>query len=479
MADKMKVARKLHSQFSHPSTDKIFKLINNPGFVDDEELKEAIIEISQTCEICKVYRKPGYKAVVSVPLAEEFNEVVAVDLKFIESNIILHLIDHVTRFSAAAIVISKEREEIIKHLFRSWISIFGAPSKFFSGNGGEFSNDNYNAMGEAYNITIKKTAAESPFSNDLVERHNAVLEEMLLKTCDDTGASVEVALQWVINAKNSLTNIHGFSPYQLVFGRNPRLPNVLCNRPPAFESINESKAVAENLRSMHNARQAFIKSESSEKISRALCHNLRSYKDDVFVTGDSVYYKRNDSKRWKGPGKVIGVDGQQILVKHGSTYIRCHPSHVTLKDEKSSNRSFTSSIHADENASKSSTTDMAANKRCGNISNQSENNPTTTESHPDIWSNSDDEQTQNDIEPSNGSVLEVRIPKKGTKISYKAPEGKEKIQATVLGRAGKATSKNKYWYSVQNDDQSLESLNSERITEWNEIPTESILLTQV
>ena len=265
---------------------------------------------------------------------------------------------------------------------------------------------------------------------------------------------------------------------------------------------------------MHNARQAFIKSESSEKISRSLCHNLRSYKDVVFVTGDSVYYKRNDSKRWKGPGKVIGVDGQQILVKHGSTYIRCHPSHVTLKDEKSSNRSFTNSIHAGKNASKSSTTDMAANKRCGNISNQSENNPTSTESHPDIWSDSDDEQTQNDIEPSNGSnnefnindansdqngnvqslqvekdqrntgninptVLEVRIPKKGTKISYKVPGGGEETQATVLARAGKATGKNKYWYNVQNDDQSLESFNFERITEWNEIPTESILLAQV
>ena len=202
MADKMKVARKLHSQFPHPSTDKLLKLINNAGLVDDKELKEAIIEIYQTCEICKVYRKPGYKPVVSVSLAEEFNEVVAMDLKFIESNIILHLIDHVTRFSAAAIVKSKEREEIVKHLFRSWISIFGAPSKFFSDNGREFSNDNYNAMGEAYNITIKKTAAESPFSNGLAERHNAVLEEMLLKTCEDTGASVEVALQWVINAKN-------------------------------------------------------------------------------------------------------------------------------------------------------------------------------------------------------------------------------------------------------------------------------------
>ena len=44
-----------------------------------------------------------------------------------------------------------------------------------------------------------------------------------------------------------------------------------------------------------------------------------------------MHYKRRDSKTWKGSGKVIGVDGQQILIKHGSSYVRCHLSHVTLK----------------------------------------------------------------------------------------------------------------------------------------------------
>ena len=82
---------------------------------------------------------------------------------------------------------SKYRNEIIKHLFRTWISIFGAPSKFFSDNGGEFSNEDYNEMCDSYSITIKKTTAESPFSNGLMERHNDILEEMLLKTCEENG----------------------------------------------------------------------------------------------------------------------------------------------------------------------------------------------------------------------------------------------------------------------------------------------------
>ena len=87
---------------------------------------------------------------------------------------------------------------------------FIASSKFFSNNGGEFSNERYNEMCDSYNITIKKTVAEWPFSKSLMERHNAILEEMLLKTCEESGSSLEIALQWVIYAKNSLTNLHGF-----------------------------------------------------------------------------------------------------------------------------------------------------------------------------------------------------------------------------------------------------------------------------
>ena len=88
---------------------------------------------------------------------------------------------------------------------------------------------------------------------------------MLLKTCEESGSGLEIALQWVINAKNSLSNVHGFSPYQLVFVMNPRLPNVLSNRPPALEGLSESKIVASNLRSMHKASKAFIKSEVLRK----------------------------------------------------------------------------------------------------------------------------------------------------------------------------------------------------------------------
>ena len=81
--NKIKFAKKLHSQFSHPPLEKLIKLVSNAG-MNDEDLKDAILEVSEKCEICKVYHKPEFKPVVSVSLAEEFSEVVAMDLKIFE-----------------------------------------------------------------------------------------------------------------------------------------------------------------------------------------------------------------------------------------------------------------------------------------------------------------------------------------------------------------------------------------------------------
>ena len=42
----MKIAKKLHSQFSHQPPEKLFKLVSNAG-INDEDLKDAISEVSE------------------------------------------------------------------------------------------------------------------------------------------------------------------------------------------------------------------------------------------------------------------------------------------------------------------------------------------------------------------------------------------------------------------------------------------------
>ena len=187
------------------------------------------------------------------------------DLKFFEGKIILHMIDHLTRFSMAVICRSKEPKEILSAFVRNWVSIFGPPEKVLTDNGGEFSNAVFLSLAEAMNIRVLNTAAESPWSNGLVERHNAVLGEMLHKVMSDKRTSLDNALAWCVQAKNSLTNVHGFSPSQLALGYIPQLPDVFSNKPPAMEQRTSDDIIKEHLDTVKKAREAFIQAENSEK----------------------------------------------------------------------------------------------------------------------------------------------------------------------------------------------------------------------
>ena len=81
--------------------------------------------------------------VVGLPVATEYNEVVAMDLKNFEGGWMLHLIDDVSRHSVAAFIKSKRKEVIIEHLFKIRISFFGPPSSHFSNNGGECNKEEF------------------------------------------------------------------------------------------------------------------------------------------------------------------------------------------------------------------------------------------------------------------------------------------------------------------------------------------------
>ena len=89
---------------------------------------------------------------------------------------------------------------------------------------------------------------------------------MFLKTRAEAKCDFITALQWAVNAKYSFSTVHGFSPLQLVFGRNPRSSNVLTNRLPALQNISGGELVSSDLRAMQDACKAFIARENQESL---------------------------------------------------------------------------------------------------------------------------------------------------------------------------------------------------------------------
>ena len=169
------------------------------------------------------------------------------------------------------------------------------------------------------------TAGESPFSNGTIERHNLVVSESMKKTIQDVKCLSEIALAWAISAQKSLQNHGGFGPNQLVFGHNINLPSVLTDALPALENSTSSDIIRKNMKAKRKAGESYIQAESSERLRRALRHNVRTYADGRYCNGDKVCYRRKNFKGWKGLGVVLGQDGQYVLIRDGGAYYRVHP----------------------------------------------------------------------------------------------------------------------------------------------------------
>ena len=196
--------------------------------------------------------------------------------------------------------------------------VYGAAENFLTDNGDEFANSKFVEMLESFSVTVKTTAWESPRINGLIERRNLLLADLLDQILEDTQCHPDLAVSWCINAKNSLNSVHGFSPYQLAIGKNPKLPSITTQKVPAPTSQAMSKIVISNWDAINGAWEAFIARQSSEKIRRTLSHNIRTSGDIKYITGDSVYYKHTESREWHGPAKVLGQNVQQMFIKNGS-----------------------------------------------------------------------------------------------------------------------------------------------------------------
>ena len=220
-AEKVQIAIKLQKQFGHPKGSRLINLIKSAGISD--VLLDAVICLNDNYSICIKYKNRKSRTVVGFSLAYDFNETVAIDLKQIRNTDILHLIDHAKRFSVGTIIHQKCKEVIIDKIFKHWIALFRTPNLFLYDNGGEFNNV-FNEISEQVNINIKTTAAESPWSNGIVEKHNATSGNTMEKVLSYVKCSLDVALVWCLRAKYSLLNSYGYSPNQLVFGYNPNFP---------------------------------------------------------------------------------------------------------------------------------------------------------------------------------------------------------------------------------------------------------------
>ena len=308
---KTKACKKLHIQFGHPHTDRLHGLLKDAKVLD-KEVFDFVADVEKACDTCNRPKKPKLRPVVEFALARDFNNLLAMDFKPYNNAHFLHMTDHATRFSSAWVIPNKRHDVVIETVFKHWTALFGAPKKILSNNGSELDNQVLHELGELLNIEVKTTGAESLWSNGITEQHNGIIGNMVDKILHDQNCYVELALAWAVSAENSLSNVFGYSPSQLVFGKNPNLPSVLTDEPPALENVTSSQVVADHLYAISAARKSFVEAESSDKLKRALARKIIPATSLIYEIGDKVYYKRQPGK-WRDPGSVIGKEKHQFF----------------------------------------------------------------------------------------------------------------------------------------------------------------------
>ena len=503
--DPEKMAWQIHRYFAHASSDKLKQFVSNTNHPKKKEIIQQIDKLD--CNLCKKHKREVPRPRVSLPMAERFNQTVALDLKFMDSGeVFVHVIDLLTRFSSVMLVRDKTKEEIVEKFFMMWISIFGRPEKTLCDNGKEFCNEDFVSMCTNLNINMKTTAAFAPWSNGMVERHNALIAEMVEKIQQETGCSTEIALCWAANAKNSMANVYGFSPQQLVFGYNTYCPGLDEDHISVsqIEGITSSKIVADNLNAMHEARAAFLMAQNSERLKRALKGRVYKAYETKYFIGDRVYYRTVDNE-WKGPGIVIGQYKKLVLVKTGGLFVRVYPNRLVLKTDADKmlntdkpspyqGRDDETVCSGDEYEEQSRIVHDSEKRPEGNdISSDSEDSEVDANErenqNQDVSATAAIDESETSVDESEREAREWQdlvkdskkdryILKAGDEIRFKTSNVDTWSKAVVLGNAGTSKGVNKNRYNIQTNEGEQMSIFADRVEKLQRKPGSTILSIQ-
>ena len=239
----------------------------------------------------------------------------------------MSMLDRATMFHQAVRMNDHTPETFKRLFFNHWVNFAGAPHEVSVDlERGLCSQAFADALGSA-GIHVMPIAGQAHWQHGKIERHGSTLKDMIAKVVTQGGAKGPDEMAWVAaeasSAKNTLVREHGFSPSQLVFGREPKLYGELFeNGEPCamhFEVGERGTQVARFMRYRQQSRQAYIQIQANNMLQRTVRNRTRPWKDPQI--GDRCFFYREARKKgvtgvvkgWHGPALVVGAQGQSSL----------------------------------------------------------------------------------------------------------------------------------------------------------------------
>ena len=227
-SERKEMLRLLHDEMGHFGRDRVVNLARNrfywPGMVQD------ISVYIQECENClKRKGKDPVAELVNMSSSQPM-ELVCMDFLCLETSSggysnILVLTDYFTRYAMAIPTRNQTAKTTAKALIDLFINHYGLPQRLHSDQGANFTGKVITEMCRMLGIKRSTTTGYHPMGNGQTEKMNRTLLDMLGTLPESKKSRWKDYVQPLVHAYNcTKCEVTGYSPFELMFGRVPRLP---------------------------------------------------------------------------------------------------------------------------------------------------------------------------------------------------------------------------------------------------------------
>ena len=338
---KMMVHR-LHVNLGHLPLDRM-KVMLKAANAKDEVLE--FVRDHYKCELCMRQRREISRRKAAFPRSFEFNRIIGIDTFFVKwqgkSMPFLNVVDHGSNWQMVALLRPIEgdsmepsggnptSEETWMHFLRGWIRPHGAPEVVISDGGMEYRGRFERGL-EQFGVMQSVTDQESPWQNGRVkDRMEMELSGgSIVLTLED----LECLAMELVACKNAWFNRGGYSPAQLVYGKNPKLPAELLSdagqgTPGWDEALcdpAEGDSATAEFRRSHHIRERARKLAMGREACKPPLHKHRVWSAGQWVMIWRASRAAVTRSRWVGPGIVILQNGHTVYVAVRSRLWKCN-----------------------------------------------------------------------------------------------------------------------------------------------------------